>query len=82
MDSNDFLRIFRAKRPTRKVKIKTGIRLGVKEKFFKPKMTAPIVAGINKAKEKLNASRGDKPTKRPLIIVVPDRETPGSRAIH
>ena len=45
-------------------------------------MTEPIVAGINKAKEKLKASKGDKPIKRPAIIVVPDRETPGSKAIH
>jgi len=72
----------KAKRPTRKVTMKTGIKLGVKEKFLRPRMTAPMVAGINKAKEKLKASRGDKPIKRPAIMVVPDRETPGKRAIH
>jgi hypothetical protein len=73
LDSNDFFRIFKATTPTRKVKIKTGIKLSVKEKSFKPRMTAPMVAGIN---------RGDKPIKRPAIIVVPDRETPGRRAMH
>jgi hypothetical protein len=82
LERRDFLRIDKDKTPTKKVKMKTGIRLGVNEKSLKPRMTAPMVAGINRAKEKLNASRGDKPIKRPLIIVVPDRETPGNKAIH
>ena len=42
---------------------------------------APNEAGINKQKEKLNAFRGDKPSKRAEKIVKPDRETPGRMAM-
>jgi len=76
------LRIFRARRPTINVRTKTGIKAGAKDKFLRPRRTAPMVAGINRAKEKLKASRGAKPTKRPAIMVVPEREIPGKRAIH
>lgn len=49
--------------------------------FLKSNKSAPKEAGINRLKEKLKASKGDKPISKPANIVEPDRETAGIMAI-
>ena len=79
-----FSRIFKAKSPIKKAKIK-AIRLlivkrpGDKILFISSKM-APTETGMNKAKEKLKALTGNRPKRIPEKIVKPERETPGRMA--
>lgn len=79
-----FLSIFRAKIPTKKVRINEIKLMDVKifglKIFFISKRIAPRVAGIKRLKEKLKALIGERPRRRAAKIVQPDRETPGKIA--
>lgn len=48
--------------------------------FLESRIKAPTEAGINKAKEKLKACRGDKPRSKAELMVAPERETAGRMA--
>ena len=69
-----------ARKVIKNVESMRGEKLEEVNKLLASKRIVPSEATMNKQKEKLNASRGAKPSHKAIVIVLPDRETAGKMA--